>query len=356
MPPRAIRLMSSNPFIFDRRRHDHPWETALSRLQTCNIPGMPALAANWRMDCHVDNIRENHLINSGCFPSTTNTTEFSKSVSDYFAYYQCLQAGATPEPGYAGAENGANLIPYGQRPNRNHYLLHLASINRLLKYVLRASNPNRADFQIQLARLSGERPLSNAVFSEVDKLADILNTKGPDTVKKFARIVSDALGSTEPHWWAAFAHEVRNFASTEDWTDTVRVLGLGDFEPGERLLAWRYSPELAGSLFRPTVAEARDSGFYFPSPPDSYYGITMPLSRGMAAVKELVHAPLKGDACYDSCTGSIGKIENQPVTVIDVSHFSLWFEERRKSHRSYLLHRHPDNSAQNWLGRHSVLP
>jgi len=356
MPITRTIHLSGSPYIFDRRRNAHPWETTLAHLQSSGVPGGAELAANWRMDSRVDNDRENQLMESGYFPSATISPEFSKAVSDYFTYHQCRQAGSTPEPGYASFENRANLIPHNQRPNRNHHLLHFASINRLLKFVLRAANPNRADFQIGLARLTGERPITTVISADVDRLANTLNAKGTDAVKKFARILSDALGETEPHWWAAFAHEVRGFAATGNWTNAVRTLGLGDFEPGERLLAWRYSPEIVGQLFRPTVAEARDSGFHFPSPPDLVYGITMPLSDGLAAVRELVHAPLKGDACYNACTGTIGIIENPPVPVVDIAHLSRWFRERRASHRSYLERQHHSSSTQHWLERHAGLP
>lgn len=343
-------------YILDRRRNTHPWEQELERLQRSDVPGQPELAANWRMDFRVDDSRENLLMESGCFPSVTYSPDFVKAVSDYFSYHQCRRAGATPGPDYANAENSANLIPVSEHPARNHNLLHFASLNRLLKFVFRADNPNRIDFQIHLSDITGERPTAMTAHSEVDRLADTLNIKGPTVVKKFARIVSDALGENEPLWWAAFAHEVKNFSATEDWTGAVRLLGLGDFEVGERLLAWRYLPEKAGRLFRPTVAEARDNGFHFPSPPNMAYGITMPLSDGLVAVRELIHSPLKGDACFEACTGFIGRIASPPVPITAPSQFARWFGERRTKHRACLLRHHLSNSTQNWLERHAGIP
>jgi hypothetical protein len=356
MPSTSTIPLSSYQYIFDRRRSSHPWEQAIDRLQSSAVPGHPELAANWRMDFRVDDSRENQLVGSGCFPSAAYSPDFVKAVSDYFSYHQCRHAGVTSGPDYASTENSVNLIPVSERPARNHYLLHFASLKSLLQFVLRASNPNRVDFQIQLSDLTGERPIATAATAEVDRLADTLNAIGTDAVKSFARIVSDALGENEPLWWAAFAHEVRNFSATEDWTAAVRVLGLGHFEVGERLLAWRYSPEKAGRLFRPTVAEARDNGFHFPSPPMTAYGITMPLSDGLVAVRELVHSPIKGDACFDACTGMIGRIVSLPVPVADLSHFGRWYGERRTKHRAYLLRHNPSNITQNWLTRHAGLP
>jgi|GEM_PF-1313345 len=356
MTSRHVIHLNGKPYIFDRRRHAHPWEAELARLHSSAVPGAPALAANWRMDARVDDARENQLTESPLFPSTTVSTDFCKAVTDYFAYHQCRQVGATPEPDYASAANSSNLIPVAQRPSRNHFLLHIASINRLLTIILRAANPNRADFQIQLSRLTGERPLTSATFREVDRLADSLTAMGPDTVKRFARITSDALGENEPFWWAAFAHEIGNFAATEDWTEAARTLGLGHLETGERLIAWRYSPELLAGLYRPTVAEARDSGFHFPSPPGSDYGITMPLTDAAVAVKELLHAPLKSDLSFAYCTGTIGKIENPPAPLNAVSDISRWFSERRSGHRAYLGRQFLSDGAQNWLRRHAGLP
>lgn len=326
------------------------------RLQLDAAPGHSSLAANWRMDFRVDRSREEQLNESGSFPSVTNSVEFSKAITDYFSYHQCRQAGVIPEPGYSGAGNMGNLIPVAERPSRNHHLLHIASINSLLRFVLRSSNPGRTDFLLRLARLIGGRPITTANMTEIDSLADSLNDKGADTVKEFARAISDALGPNEPHWWAAFSHEVRNFAVTDDWTGAVQTLGLGHLEPGERLLAWHYSPEMVGQMFRPTVAEARDSGFHFPSPPGAAYGIAMPLASGLATVKELVHAPLKGILCNATCTGRIGRIDTPPVPLDDATRIFDWFTEKRISHRTYLSRHFLAGNAQRWLTRHADLP
>lgn len=343
-------------YVFDRRQALHPWEPAIDQLQNSSVPGYAGLAANWRIDHRVSSAREEELKGSGYFPTTEASFSFVKSISDYFSYCQCRSVNNELKAGYAGDTNIANLIPRTERPARNHKLLHFSSLNALLRFIFR-DRIRIADLQIQLSDLIEDRPITTVTASEVDRLADAINAKGSDAVKSLARILSDALGENEPHWWAAFAHEVGNFSVTDDWTDAVRVLGLGHFEVGERLLAWRYSPEIVGRMFRPTVAEARDSAFHFPSPPKVSYGITMPLDDGLVALKELIHAPLKGDVCADSCIDLIGKVANPPIPVNDSFDLHQWFIQRRNTHREYLLNQNGfDDVMCNWIYRHRGLP
>ena len=231
-------------------------------------------------------------------------------------------------------------------------MLHVASVNRLLKFIYRGGNENLADFQIGLRRLTGNRSPSDINDTEVEKLVAVMQSKGEETVKKFARFISDALGDSEPLWWAAFSHEIGELLSFTDWTDAVRKTGLGHLEPGEWLLAWRYSPEIAGRLYRPTVAEAGANGFHFPSPLMTAYGITMPLKETMPAVRELIHPPLKGEISEESCIGCFGKIERDPVELRNANDILPWFEKRRQMHGDYLARQQP--LAKPWLQRHRL--
>lgn len=348
----SLVTLDDKPFLFDRRRTDHPWLDALNRLDKSDVPGLAPLAKNWRMDSRVNTTREQRIEKD--FPLGSAPT-FDAAVHDYFKQFQCRSSAIAPFAAYVGAENAGNLIPVDDRPSRNHHLLHLASVNRLLKFIYIGSNPNLADFQMKLRRLTGQRSPSNMSDAEVEKLVDVLQAKGAEAVKNFARLVSDALGSSEPLWWAASAHEIGELPDGADWTDAVRKTGQGHLERGEWLMAWRYSPELAGRLYRPTVAEAGKNGFHFPSPPMAVYGITMPLMKGMPAVRELVHAPLKGGVSEETCTGGFGKIQRDPIEIKGVKAMLPWFEQRRHTHGDYLVrHQPPYISAAGWLQRHGV--
>lgn len=232
----------------------------------------------------------------------------------------------------------------------------MVSLKSLLRFALGAYCPGKADFEIVLRRLSGMRLADTPSAGEIERLVNALQARGMDTIKEFARELSTALGDTEPHWWAAFALEVGDLSAMNDWTEAVRKTGQGHIEPGEWLLAWRYSPEVVGNLYRPTVAEAGVYAYHFPSPPLASYGITMPLAKGLPAVRELIHAPLKGDISAESCIG-FGKVMGDPIPVRTASGLGSWFQTRRHEHAGHLVKCQPPHViAQGWLTRHAILP
>ncbi|MGZ8184312.1 MAG: hypothetical protein ACXWT1_20400 [Methylobacter sp.] len=345
--------LNSKTFLFDRlRQANHPWLDALNTLEKSAVPGHAPLAENWCMDARVDVAREQHINSSGCFPCDNNSKAFETAVWDYFVHFQCRSSAIPPLAAYVEKENSGSLIPADERPSRNHHLLHVASVNRLLQFIYRGGNENLADFQIGLRRLTDARSPSAINDAEVDKLIVVMQAKGAETVKKFARLISDTLGNSEPLWWAAFAHEFGDLQTLKDWTDVARKTGSGHLKRGDWLLAWRYSPEIAGRLYRPTVAEAGPNGFHFPSPIMNAYGITMPLKEGMPAVRELIHPPLKGEISEQACIGCFGKIEHDPVDLRNKNDIPAWFEKRRQMHGDYLAQQQP--LAKDWLQRHGL--
>lgn len=341
------------PYLFDRRRSEHVWLKALDELRRSDVLGHSAVAENWHMDPRVDTKREQSLMDSGCYPATGRSPAFDRAIQDYFTHFQCLAPLAPNYPGYFEEANVANLIPLEERPARNHRLLHFASVNRLLGRILRGDNPRLADFQLELRRLIGARPPRSASGDEVSALVVTLQEQGVDVVKQFARAVSDALGDREPLWWAAFGHEIGDLSGKTDWTFAAQLTGLGHLDTGEWMLAWRYSPEIAGRLYRPTVAEANCNGFHFPSPPLMPYGIAMPMAVGQPAVRELVHPPLKGDACAEGCIGVFGRIETALADIAGYKRLNTWLAERRRSHSYFLSKTCPAAiPTALWLRRH----
>jgi hypothetical protein len=355
----AISLASSQPdsYLFDRARSTHPWLAALEALSASTVAGHAQLAQNWRMDMRVDAAREAHLEGAGCFPAGSSGSGFDAAIRDYYTHFLCRSSSVAPRAAFVESTNDGNLIPFDERPARNHHLLHLASVKNLLRFVLGTPIPGSADFRLAWSRLAGYRAPAQATSEEIAKLVQTLQAKGVNTVKEFARELSTALGDTEPHWWAAFAHEIGDLSNTPDWTDAVKKTGQGHIEPGEWLLAWRYSPEVLGKLYRPTVAEAGPYPYHFPSPPLlANYGITMPLVQGLPAVRELIHAPLKGDISAESCIG-FGKVHGDPAPIRATNGLIPWFQTRRHEHAEYLArHQPPHIPARSWLMRHAILP
>ncbi len=349
----SVVTLPNQFFLFDRSRlNNHPWLAALNDMKNSGIPGHAALAKNWCMDARVDAARERHINSSGCFTDSAANKTFDAAAKDYFVHFQCRSPAIPPVAAYSEAQNNFNLIPANERPSRNHYLLHVASVNRLLQFIYRGGNEHLADFQIGLRRLTDTRSPGQINSAEVDKLIAVLQTKGAETIKKFARLIAGTLGSTEPLWWAAFAHEFGDLQALSDWTDVARKLGLGHLERSEWLLAWRYPPDIVGKMYRPTVAEAGANGFHFPSPLSTSYGITMPLIAGMPAVRELIHPPLKGEASEHNCTGYFGQIAQDPLPLRSTKDLSAWYEKRRHDHSAYLTQQHADTKA--WLQRHGL--
>jgi hypothetical protein len=339
-------------YLFDRACGTHPWLAALNALQAGRASGHAALAQNWRMDGRVDAAREQHLAATGCFPDDAGGKGFQAAIWEYFRHYQCHPASGPSCAGYADIPNRGNLIPFEEQPARSHRLLHIGSLGRLINLVL-SGLPGKEGFLRAWSTLTGYRPIAESTPGNIDRLVSTLQNKGGGAIRQFALVLSDALGDTEPHWWAAFSHEIGALENNRDWTQAVQKTGQGHIEQGEWLIAWRYSPELVGRLYRPSVAEAGDYAFHFPSPPLAPYGITMPLAPGLPAVRELIHAPLKGENGADACIG-FGRVEHDPIPANDEK---TWFHRRRHEHARMLADAQPAHfHAQAWLQRHALLP
>ncbi len=295
--------LAAYPYLFDRRRTDHPWLGSLADQEASPYPENRALARNWRMDHRVTEPRESDLLALKHFPTPADPArDFAKAVRDYFGDRLCVPPDRPPD--YAASANLGNRIP-PDTVAPNHPLVHLASLSALLGRTLGSFDLR----EVLLDRTGVLAPDSGALPpGDLDRIGEGLAAAGEEAIRELAGVVSDALGPREPHWWAAFAYEVDPHLEGIDWTAAARTLGLGHLGQGDWLIAWRYAPEVAGPLYRPTVAEAGAYGYHFPSPPGDAFGVTMPLDPGLAAVKEVIHAPLKGDLSAESCLGRLGRI------------------------------------------------
>lgn len=128
---------------------------------------------------------------------------------------------------------------------------------------------------------------------------------------------------------------------------------MGHLDGGEWILVWRYEVrviyELAAGVgvYRPTVIEANNSAFHFPSPPGYRYGITMILSDpGRGACREVIHPPLKGQTAGEACTGTLLQLAAPPLSGYDR------LEPLRVRHRKHLKSVYPKPETTDWLERH----
>jgi len=349
-----VKKIGHYEHLFDRRRAAHPWFSALSRLENAEYPENRALAGNWRMDHRVVAEREEELRNSPAFHDLDrHGVGFDSAIQGYFQEALCRSGMVGGElPAYVADANRDNRIER-DRVAPNAHLLHLASLEGLLR---RVPDGFRFDVENALFELTGEyapEDLKALDRTQRDGIARGLQRAGFDAIREFAGLVADALGPTQPHWWAAFAYEVDDYLEGEDWSRAARVLGLGHLREGDWLLAWRYPVDWAGPLYRPTAVEAAQNGWHYPSPPGEPFGVTMPLAADLPAVKEVIHAPLKGDVNSDACLGRLGRIVTAPTT-LDNPKDTKWLERCRLDHAGRLHEYYETPSVANWLTRHGL--
>ena len=145
----------------------------------------------------------------------------------------------------------------------------------------------------------------------VKKFAKDLTERGEVAIRRAAGILLEALGPNEPPWWACFAGDLKH---VETWSAIrlCQALGLGHLESPDWLIVWMYETADAGRLYRPTVVEAYDCPYHYPSPPGVQFGMTMPLDPKFEYCWEVVHRPLRGTIAETACTGKLLPLENFP--------------------------------------------
>ncbi len=344
--------------IFDRTHNvSHPWAWAFAELEgnvDPNLATQRVICKNWRMDHRVSVKRENEMHKSQYFHPPLNGNNWCASRSKYFNNELCLPANKSifgKKSAYLRDANETNAIWH--KVASSNLLVHVASLNRLLKRLRKSEYDSSFDTykfeEITGYDLPEQKPGENndhKLNKFIDELANGLNQNGSAKIKKLAGLLCDSLGEREPPWWACFANEINKLIDDRDWPELCRALGLGHIEKGEWLIVWRYSVDTASRVYRPTVVEANDGPFHYPSPPDFSYGITMPLDRNLPACRELLHPPLKGTFASDNCTGVLGRIDNQ---VSDYNKIDLL----RDQHKMRLLKEFTNPETKKWLDRHT---
>ncbi|TAL15491.1 hypothetical protein EPN96_12670 [bacterium] len=304
------------------------------------------------MDHRIGSTRESTLLGSSEFQEAPDGEKWWKQMRDYFTRRICLPAHSGPSglcSAYVDSCNGANAVGPKILASFDQ-LLHVASLNNML-WRLAGAEYHTFDLDYKFHEITGcslpqRRPGADDRFkADVDAIAAEVMGK-PDKVKEMAGLLSDALTQNQPPWWACFAEEAGPYYDAGDWVKLCRVLGLGHFHDGHWVLSWRYEVGLAGTVYRPTVVEANDGPFHFPSPPSEPYGITMPLDLGdVPACCEVVHPPLTGQAAVRACTGLLGHMEGAPCSTGDLHLFRQRHTERLKTN-----YNKPQN--QEWFNRH----
>lgn len=185
---------------------------------------------------------------------------------------------------------------------------------------------------------------------QIAEIAEAVLAQGAETIRQVAGLLAESMGETEPPWWAAFAEEIRETVISGSATDLCTALGLGHRVAGEWLLVWRYPVQEVSPVYRPTVVEANNSPYHFPSPPEYGLGIVMPLDPSVRACREVLHRPLRGPAAVERCTGRLLLLERNPAMGDNGSLSAL-----RASHRERLRRELFVEVQSAWMDRHPEL-
>jgi len=304
-------------WIFDRRSAGGCARAVQEAIQAFGNDRRWAVAENWAMDHRVSRERESGDLGKH-FRGISGEDDWWERRDLYFAEELCRSS--VPGPSDEGSAylrplNLSNRLAGIAGFDR---LVHVGSLNGMLWWL---SQPARLGgwrrIQKELQRLSGFRwpprtpgATSDWFDEQIEQLAPALQSRGESTVREAAGFLADAFGDTEPPWWACFSAEIQDVLRTEEANEICIALGLGHRRPGEWLLVWEYTVAEALPLYRPTVLEANNSPYHFPSTPGYSFGITMPLREDARACREVLHAPLRGPLAADRCTGRLLRLEN----------------------------------------------
>jgi len=330
-------------WIFDRQHPDHPWRIALTELRGSGDPSQAALGQNWQMDHRVTESREKRLHTSGEFGKSPNGGRWQEGVRRYFDRHLC-----TPWKGHPSdqASNQVNRL----RTNVVDFdeLVHVKGLRASLRLIFRLGRA-QGSFADDFLELTGYEFPSRINAPWIDEVAGSLRERGPEVVKVFAASVTRTLGETQPPWWAAFGEEIASLVENRHGTELASALGLAHLGRRDWLLVWRYPVRDVGTLYRPTVVEARDSAFHFPSPPDHPLGVCMPLTRDLPLCAEVIHRPLLPEIAQARCTGDLLLCTEQEE---ETSRMYNDLEECRSNHVQRLRAEFTSAAQKAWIDRH----
>jgi hypothetical protein len=343
--------------IFDRARSSHAWQKAFAEMRNPISDRRWAVVSNWAMDHRVSAERESaDLEASGHFKAVADAKTWWRAREIYFREEICQPAYST-SPGarisaYLGPFNRENLIQ--AEVAAFDQLIHVGSLNAMLRRISRGRSAGDVDAALRSltaqglpARQTGVAG-SGSLGAGVSDLANALSSRGSEVVRQAAGILAEAMGDSEPPWWAGFAEEIESSLAQRNAGAACAALGLGHRTAGEWLLVWRYPVSAALPIYRPTAIEANDSPYHFPSPPDHPWGITMPLAAEIPACREVLHPPLRGSAAIDYSTGELLLLEDIPTFGDNDSLAAL-----RGEHRRRLIREFSSPGLSSWLDRNA---
>jgi hypothetical protein len=362
MAPRSSRPRRTGTtrrhWIFDRRSASGCARALREAIEEFGDDRRWAVAENWAMDHRVSRERESGDLRKH-LRGISGPDDWWECRTNYFAEELCRSSLPGPIDEGSAYVRAANLSNRLTRIAGFDRLVHVGSLNGMLWWL---SQPDRLSgwrkIQKELLRVSGFRwphrpPGASPDWfdQQIDQLALALQSRGEDAVREVAGFLVNAFGDTEPPWWACFSAEIQEALRAEQAHEICMALGLGHRRPGEWLLLWDYTVAEAQPLYRPTVLEANNSPFHFPSVPGYSFGITMPLREDIRACREVLHAPLRGSLAANRCTGRLLRLaifsspgDNRRLAALRSFHLERLRREFMASGVPSWLRRHPPRS------------
>lgn len=331
-------------WVFDRQRPEHPWRNALAELRDSQDRSQAALAQNWQMDHRVTESREERLNASGEFGEVPNGGRWHEGVRRYFDRHLCASWEGHPSNHASNQVNRlhTSVVDFDE-------LVHIKGLRTTLRLIFRLGRA-QGSFLDSFLELTGHEFPSPIDSPQIDAIAISLQRLGAEAIKVFAGLLIDILGETQPPWWASFGEELASLLENRQGTELANALGIGHLGPRDWLLVWRYAVREVGTLYGPTVIEARDSAFHFPSPPDHSFGICMPLARDLPMCAEVVHRPLPPELAQESCTGNLLLCDEEEE---ETSRMYNGLEQCRSEHAVRLRTEFTSETQRSWMDRHN---
>ena len=349
--------------IFDRLAgNDHPLADGLNDLKNATTISNWVLGENIQMDWRVSTHREKGMLN---FKGFQDLIEGKNLIHQWRRYYNIEvrnPSGINEEdrlPAYLRKFNASNKITTRIPPF--YQLLHICSFNRMIKSLISTRlYGNSSEFGFKFEDLTGitlpERTPGSTLTDDefnvrIDEIANYLNGSGEDIVKRTAGLLCRSFVKSMQPWWACFADDASGFIKSGNWGDLCACLGMGHINDGEWILIWRYKRGEVGDLYRPTVVEANDSPYHFPSPPSSKYGVTMPLNSNLPNFREVVHNAPEGSILSEACIGELYKIEQFNSRNANYGRIP----SMRSSHSNRLMSEFVDKDDNEWIKRYKII-
>ena len=336
-------------------KHELPllWSEKLRECENAADINRPVVASNWRMDHRVSKIRAQR-----CFKVEAYAEIASRATSG------CL----TESLSFNNKINASNKIDIPA----DTALIRVVGFPKMIdlydEYKREDNKASILDEEIRglLAQIKNKDLYT--LFSLSPQLNNALISEICDAgmQQMFGAILLKHLGGYDNLWWAGKLSGLEKHLQNPINSQALcAALGLGHlfFSPKSTNDIWLMILKYTASndiyeqinCYRPTVLEAGNHSYHFPSPPSHQYGLTMPLSVEYAPVDELIHdlpsfisrPNLEQEVCDISfCKLSLPNF-------IEEEGAKKQIKQMRKQHRKYLLNNYTiEMSDIKWIKSH----